>query len=125
MDCMSFLQDKLESQERHPVSPELVTGRQFYCCLNDCPPKDDGGTNLELTAGYLHVPLPAYGEKLIQPCLELLDVLSRSQNIINILIVPLLIVYGGVSKEIKIICGAHQALGEAREAVLPLREDHC
>ena len=72
----------LESSERHLISPWLVTGKLFFWCLpsaallNDYPPKYDEGSHLELAWSDFHVPLSAYGEKLLQPGLKLLDILS-------------------------------------------------
>ena len=86
--------------------------------FNDCAPKYHGGTHLELAGGNLHVSLPAYCEQLLKPVLQLPDILRRGEHVIYVLPVSFLIAKRRVCEQIKIICTAHQTLGQGCKTVL-------
>ena len=82
------------------------------------------GPNLELGESQLHILGPFDAQEVLQPGLQLRDVLGCSEDVVHILVISLPPPYLRVGKYIKKIRADGASLGETGESVLPSGQDY-
>ena len=95
-------------RRRHEHCPLAVP--HHFRGLQASPAVYDPGTELEFARGDLHVPGSADVQQLLHPGLQLPDVICVREHVVDVLLVPRLVPYLGVSQQVEVVAADVEAL---------------